>query len=115
MENYQNIRRNKEEMQRLTEQNEGENLKRKLSQSIEKHFRTTMIGALADMEKEFGVYWGHGKDKVELTDEELEDRERWEKVRNSILDRGNKEARILLNELSEVNLIKKKYEVNFKF
>ena len=40
-------------------------------------FKTTMIGALAAFEENFGDLWGHGKSEQELTPEEKEYREIW--------------------------------------
>ena len=114
--NYQDVKRRNDEIKNLNRKNEEEAAKRKLLRDIEKHIRTVMIGALADMEAEFGVYWEHGKDKVELEDEQLEERERWEKVRNSILNRGNNKIRAINDEVNNKYVISNKvFEYTFTF
>jgi hypothetical protein len=80
--------------------------------SIEKKFQTTMIGALARFEDSFGYLW----------ENDHKDRERfentWEDTRNNILNNGNKQLRLALNEISDFfqsNRVKNKYHYKFYF
>ena len=113
--NYQEARKRKEELKKLHEHNEQENAKRKLVKDIEKHIRTVMIGALAQFEVEFGVYWGHGKEKENLDTEEAEDRQRWEKVRTAILNAGNGKIRAAADDISKYTVSPPQYNVTFVF
>lgn len=64
---------------------------------------TCAIGALADVENNFGEIFGHGKPYDKLTDEQKIFRQKWNKIRNSILSRAENSKRILLRELKKLN------------
>lgn len=85
------------------------NLKDKASKSVQ----TVMIGCLADMEKEFGYLWGHGKET--RTKEEQAMFEKWQALRTSILDRGNTSLNILLKNIDkcEINNYDNRYHWSF--
>jgi hypothetical protein len=68
---------------------------------LTKRFQTTMIGALHEFEKAFGYLWGHDKDEQDLTDKELDFLDRWENVRNLILNNGNNQLRKTLSDLAK--------------
>ena len=87
--------------------------KTNLKRHIETKFRTTMIGALARFEELFGYLWGHGKQEFELTDEELEQREKWHLARTEILNNGNNQARAALAEIDQHTVRYNKQEYNF--
>ena len=70
---------------------------------LTKRFQTTMIGALFEFEKAFGYLWGHEKEDHELTDNELDFLDRWDAVRNQILNNGNNQLRKALVDLSKNN------------
>jgi hypothetical protein len=80
--------------------------------SIQKKFQTTMIGALARFEESFGYLWENNhKDRENFED-------KWEDVRNNILNNGNKQLRAALNEISEFldhQPLKTKYNYKFYF
>ncbi len=81
---------------------------------ITKRFQTTMIGSLHQFEKYFGYLWGLGLDEDELTDQQLDARDRWELARNQVLNNGNNQLRQMLNDIENSQaLIKKQY--NYKF
>ena len=75
-----------------------------LINNINKRFKTTMIGALARFEDSFGYLW---------EDENNSNRENfnilWERVRDDILNNGNKQMRATINEVS--NFISKDIKV----
>lgn len=62
--------------------------KENLKDTIQRKFKTTMIGALSVFEEYFGYLWGHGIDERDLTEEELEMKKVWETVRTEILNKG---------------------------
>ena len=80
-----------------------ESSKEKLGKSIEKKMKTTFIGALSAMEEELGYLWGFNK-KERLTREEKELKKVWDKIRNRVLNNGNHQCRLLLEELEQYSI-----------
>jgi MoaA/NifB/PqqE/SkfB family radical SAM enzyme len=83
-----------------------------LINNLYKKFQTTMIGALARFEDNFGYVWENEPEDSKLWD-------RWEYTRNSILNNGNKQARAAIEEVKKYvykNSISQKYnyKINFK-
>ena len=76
---------------------------------LTKRFQTTMIGSLFEFEKIFGYLWGQDKEEEELTDQELEFLDRWDFVRNQILNNGNHQLRKAIADLD------KSYGNNLKY
>lgn len=72
-------------------------------QILIKRFQTTMIGALFEFEKAFGYLWGHEKHENELTERELDFQDRWDEVRNQILNNGNSQMRKAISDLEKIN------------
>lgn len=66
---------------------------------LKKRFQTTMIGALHEFEKVFGYLWGQNKNPDFLTENEEDFRDRWDSVRNQILNNGNNQFRKCLSDL----------------
>jgi hypothetical protein len=62
-------------------------------QFIETRIKTTMIGSLAKFEQYFGYLWEENSSK------RLEYEELWEQARNAILNNGNHQIRLALDEL----------------
>jgi hypothetical protein len=80
---------------------------------LTKRFQTTMIGALFEFEKAFGYLWGQDKNEEDLTDNELDFLDRWDTVRNQILNNGNNQLRKAIVDLSKNNgNIKYNYKFN---
>lgn len=78
---------------------------------LTKRFQTTMIGALFEFEKVFGHLWGqHKDDENDLTDKELESLDKWDSVRNQILNNGNNQLRKAISDLG--HSVKYKYKFN---
>lgn len=84
-----------------------------IGQSIAKRFQTTMIGALDQFEKHFGYLWGHDLSDDKLTDNHLYFQDKWDFVRNNILNNGNNQMRKTLKELSSI--IEPKTQYHYKF
>lgn len=61
--------------------------------------KTCAIGALSDMEEALGYLWKHGEKYENLTPEEKKIRDRWNEIRDSILDRAENSKRLLLREI----------------
>lgn len=66
-----------------------------------KRFQTTMIGSLFEFEKVFGYLWGQEKDEEDLTDTELDFLDKWDFVRNQILNNGNSQLRKAIVDLQK--------------
>jgi len=79
--------------------------KQRLLRNIQRKLNTTFIGSLSKFEVAFGELWGHGKDVSELTETEQSFREAWEQCRTSVLDNGNSQARGVVSELNEYEVI----------
>ena len=85
-----------------------------LQSLITKRFQTTMIGSLHQFEKYFGYLWGIDLDEDELTNQQLDLRDRWEMARNHILNNGNNQLRQMLNDIQQnENLVKTQYHYKF--
>lgn len=83
-----------------------------LIDNLYKRFQTTMIGALARFEDNFGYVWEQQPDNSKIWDN-------WEYTRNSILNNGNKQARAAIEDIKKYlhgNTVNNKYhyKVNFK-
>ena len=75
-----------------------------LMNNINKRFKTTMIGALARFEDSFGYLW---EDENNPNSENFN--LLWERVRDEILNNGNKQLRATINEVS--NFISKDVKI----
>jgi len=89
------------------------NSRNRLMNNIKKKFNTTMIGALAAFEEEFGELWGNGMSLDDLTQDQLEERERWERVRSQVLDNGNDQSRSSMEEISQYTVSWNRYVTKF--
>lgn len=81
-----------------------------------KRLRTTMIGSISKFENVFGYLWGHHKHPDEpLTQQEEYFDNLWQDVRNNILNHGNKQIRILEEELDNFLRDTPKVRYSYKF
>jgi hypothetical protein len=91
------------------------NYEQKLLSSIEKRFKTTMIGSLARFEEAFGYLWEEPSDKQDMFDR------LWEDTRNNVLNNGNNQLRAAIDELADYlyhnnnQQPKRKYHYKFFF
>ena len=83
---------------------------------VEKRLQTTMIGALSKFEDNFGYLWGHNVENEEdLTPEQVEFYDMWERTRNQILNQGNNQIRNLKEDFSKWgHLCLTKYSYTFR-
>ena len=80
--------------------------------NIEKRFKTTMIGSLAQFEQRFEHLWDEAIDE----DKKKYYYNLWQDTRDEILNNGNNQARSAVKELKNFlypNRVSQKY--NFKF
>ncbi len=84
----------------------------RLISNVEKKFQTTMIGSLARFEEAFAFLWeDEHPDRLKFED-------KWEYVRNSILNNGNKQLRGAINDIVNclnANQVDTKYHYKFYF
>jgi len=74
-----------------------------------------MIGSLFEFEKAFGYLWGQDKDEQDLTDEELDFLDKWDFVRNQILNNGNNQLRKAISDIEKTTgNVKYNYRFNQK-
>jgi len=78
---------------------------KKINQIIKKRIQTTMIGAIARFEENFGFLWGQDKD-IDLNSEQIRNLEIWEKTRTEILDNGNNQIRGAICEMISTNNVR---------
>ena len=86
--------------------------KKRLMASIERKFKTTMIGALSSFEGAYGELWGHNSVK-ELTEEQERYRQIWIAIRTEILNKSNNQSRAAMEEIAEYTMTWDKYNTNF--
>ena len=60
-----------------------------------------MIGSLFAFEKTFGYLWGQDKNENELTQQEIDFWDKWDLVRNEILNNGNSQLRKAISDLDK--------------
>lgn len=93
------------------------NSKQELIYGIEKRFKTTMIGSLAQFEQRFQHLWTENeKDDDVDKDRKKYYYELWQDTRDEILNNGNHQSRSSIKALKDFlypNTTKYKY--NFKF
>jgi hypothetical protein len=84
--------------------------------NAENRLKTTMIGSKAKFEEFFGHLWEDDNPNIEYYDN------LWEQTRTAILNHGNNQIRLALNELSDYlynrrnsPTIKQKYHYKFNF
>jgi len=83
--------------------------RRQIMDQIEKRFKTIMIGSLARFEKEFGYLWNNEEEPN--TKQEVYFREKWEELRNDLLDHGNNQIRHGLQDLGRYLSSVEKYNL----
>lgn len=100
-----------------TKQNNEEKYRANCKKALKEHattkLKTTMIGSLSKFESNFGFLWGHGKPVDELTEQELDFKEKWDATRNEVLNQGNNCLRSLMTEIDGYTVSFNKFEYNF--
>lgn len=98
---------------KISQEKFQQNSRKRLMDVLKKKFSTTMVGALAAFEEEFGELWGDGLDLEELTSAQLEERERWERVRSRVFDNGNNQSRATMEEIARYTISWNRYVTKF--
>tara|TARA_B100001094_G_scaffold326272_1_gene382086 strand:- start:2321 stop:2674 length:354 start_codon:yes stop_codon:yes gene_type:complete len=108
MENFEEMRRNRESYKKNRDDKYAQGSKDRLSKILKKKIQTTMIGALSTIEESFGFLW-------ESDDQSAEQKQLmkdlYDKVRSQILDKGNHQARNIDAELSQYDVKWLKYQI----
>jgi len=107
------IKRTIEEARRKNKENYQTYSRKRLIDNLTKKFNTTMIGSLAEIEKEFGELWGQGIDERHLTKTEKKMREKYLNLRTRILNNGNNQLRTAIEEINQYSTEWQKYRTEF--
>ena len=78
--------------------------KNQLRETGKKRLQTCFMGSISSVEEKFGYLWGHGKPNDELTRAEKEFLYLWRELREDILNKGNRQLRIFLQELDNYEI-----------
>lgn len=113
MDNFYQIQHSNRVVKQINKEKFQDNSRKRLVTSLEKKFMTTMVGALAAFEKEFGELWGNGQDIDELTSEQLGRRDSWFNVRSKILDNGHTQTKAAIDELDQYTISWNRYITKF--
>lgn len=81
--------------------------------AMETRFKTLMIGSLSRFEKSFGYLWRHGDEPT--TNSESLFRDKWEDLRTDLLNHGNNQIRLAMEELYDYFRLLNKYRYSYKF
>ncbi len=111
MDEHEELKRIYDEARKKNEENYKNNSKTRLTKNMARKFQTTMIGALAKFEEEFGDLWGQNCDS--MTDEEQYWHDKWQFVRTAVLNNGNNQLRAALDEISQYTLTWNRYRTEF--
>jgi hypothetical protein len=87
------------------------NSKSRLKKEVKKKMQTTMIGAVASVEKYFGHLWGHGSDNQSPEQQRMQ--QIFEDMRTEILDKGNHQIRSIESEIETYDVTWNKYQTSF--
>lgn len=80
-----------------------------LCKLVELHFKTVFVGAIFQIEQEFGSLWGESEDFSEenLTEEQKIWYEKFLAIRERIFDQGNKQKKIAVARIKEFKIAPK--------
>lgn len=87
-----------------------ESSKQRLRNIVEKKLMTTCIGSVAILEKTLGELWGHGLEESQCTENQKKWRQKWNFIRNEILNNGNKQLRSFFNEIKYYDIVWNRYQ-----
>jgi hypothetical protein len=87
--------------------------KDKLIKDLETRLRTVMIGSISRIEDTFGYLWNHGNEPSTKNQEIFADR--WDDLRLTILNHGNRQIREAINDLQKFFHHEEKYPYNYNF
>lgn len=96
---YKKITDKRREAAASNQEENQRRLKIEVEGIAKKRVQTVYIGAIARIEDNFGFLWGHNESSP--SEEQLEFRRIWDKLRESILDLGNDQSKTLIRELEK--------------
>lgn len=97
----------------LSKESYNKSSKDRLTKILEKKMQTCFIGPISQIENFFGSLWGKGKQKKNLTTDELKWLEVWNNVRTVILNNGNNQIRNMYSELNQYTTTWNRYNYQF--
>jgi hypothetical protein len=113
VENHSQLKKIVEEAKKRNQERANLHSQKRFIDNITKKFNTTMIGAIAEIEKCFGELWGYGKEEDQLNKNKREWRKRFTLLRTAILNNGNNQLRAAINEVGEYTIAWQKYHIDF--
>jgi hypothetical protein len=96
------------------DERETEYYREEFKKLFERKLLTLGIGLLSELENSFGELWGHGKTKLNLSEDERNFRNRWDEIRNNILDDVHEYIAILQREIERFDLNRRKYTIEIR-
>jgi hypothetical protein len=77
-----------------------------LAKVLEMHFKTVFVGAVFQIEREFGFLWGECEDfdESKLTDEQKVMYEKFLSIREKIFNQGNRERKNAVQKLKAFDI-----------
>lgn len=94
-----------------TKESMKDKYRERLKKIIGKKIQTTMIFPLSQFEAAFGELWGDKLPDESLTDQQRSMRAKWKQCRDNILNMGNAQIRNAETELSQHDVVWKKYNI----
>ncbi len=111
MDDHIKMKRKHDAVKKLHNERYEVNSRKRLMKNIEKKFKTTMIGALSQFEKEFGNLWGFSENSITVNQAKFE--RKWQVVRTEILNNGNNQLRACLDEIAQYTMTWNRYKTSF--
>jgi len=109
-EDFYALKRKHDAIKKMHEETFKQNSKRRLMKIVEKKCQTIMIGAIAQIEESLGSeLWG---DKDQSVDGKYWF-EKFQALRNKILNNGNTQIRAIMDELSNHTVTWERYQTQF--
>lgn len=102
-----------ERMKTVREERYLEQSRRRLDKIVSTKIRTAFIGALAAFEEEFGFLWGQGAPEDQLTEEQQDMLELWNRARTNVLNNGNTQLRAVRNEIANQTVKWNRHHIDF--
>jgi len=91
-----------------------EQSRKRLDKIVATKIRTSFIGALAAFEEEFGFLWGAGIPEEDLTSEQQDMLELWNRARTKVLNNGNTQLRAARNEIGNQTIKWNRHHIQFE-
>ena len=103
----------REQMKANSRKQFSEVSRRRLTENARKKLQTTFVGAVAQIEKAFGVLWRNKKAGERMTLDEQHWYDKYQEARNAIFTNGNNQIRALEKELETYSVRWDGYQTRF--